>query len=160
MLCIRRQGCRLFFCVYRIPRPVLRVGRVEDGVDDGLCELCAAGRRRLDALHVVARIGAVQHLEERVGDHLGAWWGVEQNMPSVDGGGGFLHGLLQAGAFGAVWEQPERLAASPGGLTRFGFQGGPTVFPTTSGVPSMRMVEVASSKTRLIAACSRPGAQS
>ena len=64
MLCIP-LGCRLFFCGYRIPRPVLRVGRVEDGVDDGLCELCAPGRRRLDALDVVARVGAVQDLEQR-----------------------------------------------------------------------------------------------
>jgi hypothetical protein len=62
-------SCRLFFCVYRIPRAVLRVGRVEDGIDDGLCELCAAERRRLDALDVVARVGAVQDLEQRQGNN-------------------------------------------------------------------------------------------
>ena len=68
MLCIP-LGCRLFFCGYRIPRPVLRVGRVEDGVDDGLCELCAPGRRRLDALDVVPRVGTVQNFKQRQGNN-------------------------------------------------------------------------------------------
>ena len=65
-------GCRLFFCVYRIPRPVLRVGRVEDSVDDGPCELCAPGRRRLDALDVVARVGPVQNFKQRQGNNRNA----------------------------------------------------------------------------------------